>query len=322
MRDPYSVLGISPGADPLTVRRAYQKMARRWHPGLRAGDSEAEEQFQAAARAYALLSDPEQRRHWDEERTAPAAPRRGLRARRRGSIVTPDLAYSFEELVVELLPDEAALPPERGSRPSLDIRSEVELDFDEAIQGIVVSLSVQRESICSACDGAASSCPRCEGRGFEVGLERVRVRIPAGVDDGSRVRVPAQGNARGEERGDLFVTIRVRPHGHFRRQGLDVLTEVPVTVAEAALGAEIDIQTIRGSVTVQLPAGTRSGQRFRLAGRGVARSGRQSGDHYYRIQIVAPEPSIGDNRRLLEALEQANPRRREGRDPAHGADLD
>jgi len=134
--------------------------------------------------------------------------------------------------------------------------------------------------------------------------------------------VPGQGNARGEERGDLLVTIRVRPHPHFRRQGLDILTEVPVTVAEAALGAEIEVQTIGGSVTVQLPTGTRSGQRFRLAGRGVARSGRRSGDHFYRIQIVAPEASIGDNRRLLEALEQDNPRRREGRDPADGADLD
>jgi DnaJ-class molecular chaperone len=147
------------------------------------------------------------------------------------------------------------------------------------------------------------------------------VRIPAGVEDGSRVRVRGQGNAKGDESGDLLVTIRVRPHPHFSRQGADVLSEVPVTVAEAALGGEIEVSTIRGQVTVQLPAGTRSGQRFRLAGRGVARSGRETGDHLYRVEIVAPDASVGDNRRLLAALEQDCPRRREPRNLPDGADL-
>jgi len=311
MQDPYSVLGIHPDADALTVRRAFQKLARRWHPALRAGDSDAEARFQEAARAYSLLSDDDQRRRWDEGRRARVVTRRSVTARRQASLSTPELAYSFEELVVELLPESPA-----GSTPTtdsvdgfaLDLRSEVELDFAEAIRGIVVSLSVQRESRCHACRGTGASCPHCEGRGFEVGVERVRVRIPPGVDDGSRVRGRGQGNVTDDRRGDLYLTIRVRPHRHFSRRQADILSEVPITVAEAALGAAIEIPTIHGLVTVQVPAGTRSGQRFRLAGKGVQRPDRDAGDHLYRVEIVPPEPATGDNRGLLERLEQADPR--------------
>lgn len=309
MQDPYSVLGISADADALAVRRAYQKLARRWHPALRAGHPEAEDRFQAAARAYSLLSDPEQRRRWDEGRRARVVTRRSVRARRRASLSTPELAYSFEELIVELIPEEAQPEPETPSGLALDIRSEVELDFSEAIRGIVVSLSVQRESRCSACGGTNPACPQCDGRGFEVGVERVRVRIPPGVEDGSRVRGRAQGNVADAHRGDLYVTIRVRPHRHFSRQGADISIEIPITVAEAALGAAIEVPTIHGPVTVQVPAGTRSGQRFRLAGKGVHRPDREPGDHYYRVEVVPPNPAEGDNRRLLESLDQDDPRR-------------
>jgi DnaJ-class molecular chaperone len=309
MRDPYSVLGIPPDADPLTVRRAYQKLARRWHPALRARDREAEERFQAAAQAYALLSDPEQRRRWDKGGRGALSKSRGVATRRRARLSTPGLAYSFEELVVELLPDDLPAPLEEdGGEPAVDIKSEVALGFAEAIHGVVVSLSVQRESLCRDCDGTSEDCSRCEGRGLEVDLERVRVRIPPGVGDGSRVRVRGQGNLIDGRRGDLYVTTRVRPHEHYRRQGDDLYSEIPITVREAALGAAVQVPTIHGPVTVQVPAGTRSGQRFRLAGRGVARNDEPPGDHYYRVEIVPPVASYGENRRLLDELEQEDPR--------------
>ena len=309
MRDPYSVLGIPSDADPLIVRRAYQKLARRWHPALRARDREAEARFQAAAQAYSLLSDPEQRRRWDEGGRGAVSKSRSVATRRRATLSTPDLAYSFEELVVELLPDDVAASADQGAgEPALDIRSEVALGFSEAIHGVVVSLSVQRESLCRECGGTPEECLSCDGRGLEVDLERVRVRIPPGVGDGSRVRVRGQGNLIDSRRGDLYVTTRVRPHEHYRREGDDLHSEVPITVAEAALGAAVAVPTIRGAVTVQVPPGTRSGQRFRLAGRGVVRNDAPAGDHYCRVVIVPPVASRGDNRRLLGELQQEDPR--------------
>jgi DnaJ-class molecular chaperone len=307
MQDPYRVLGVAPDADPLTIRRAYQKLARRWHPALRAADREAEARFQEASQAYAVLSDPEQRRHWDQGLRRTVETRRSVRARRRGTLSTPSLAYRFEELVVELLPEEAA-DLRTDAAASADVHSEVELDLAEAIHGVVVSLSVQRESVCGACDGRGRGCAQCDGRGIQVDLERVRVRIPPGAGDGSRVRVRGQGSRLDGERGDLYVTLRVRPHPVFARQGDDIHGEVPVTVAEAALGAAIRVPTVHGPVSVQLPAGTRSGQRFRLAGRGVSRPGSPPGDHFYRVEIVPPSGDRGENRRLLDELEQDDPR--------------
>lgn len=320
MKDPYDALGVSSDADALTIRRAYQKLARRWHPALRAADPEAQARFREAADAYALLSDPDRRRHWDREGGGPMHGRHSVRSHRRAALSTPDLAFRFEELVVELLPeplpeDSLAGEPSAG-QPTMDIVSEVELDFAEAIHGVVVSLSVQRESVCSACGGGerspeadAGSCDCCDGRGIEVGLERVRVRIPSGVGDGSQVRVRGQGNLVDGRNGDLFLIIRVRPHEHFTQRGNDVLSEIPITVAEASLGAAVTIPTIRGPVTVQVPPGTRSGQRFRLAGRGIARADGQRGDHYYRVEIVPPEATRGENERLLTELEEVDPRR-------------
>jgi DnaJ-class molecular chaperone len=306
MQDPYRVLGVAPDADPLTIRRAYQKLARRWHPALRAADVEAAARFQAAAQAYAVLSDPRQRRHWDQGPQRPMQARQRVRTR-HGALSTPELAYSFEELIVELLPDELPEPPPRVTT-SADVHSEVQLDLAEAIHGVVVSLSVQRESVCRVCEGSGGGCAACESRGIEVALERVRVRIPPGAGDGNRVRVRGQGSRLGSRPGDLYVTIRVRPHAVFERRGDDIHCDVPVAVSEAALGAAIRLPTIHGPVTVQLPAGTRSGQRFRLAGRGVARPGAAAGDHFYRVEIVPPSADRGENRRLLAALEQDDPR--------------
>ncbi len=321
MKDPYRALGVSPDADALTIRRAYQKLARRWHPALRAADREAQARFQRAAEAYALLSDPDRRRHWDREDGRPARrPRRAVRTHRRAALSTPDLAFRFEELVVELLPEplsEEKLAGESAAgQPAPDIVSEVELDFAEAIHGVVVSLSVQRESECKACGGDRSArasddgrCEGCDGRGIEVELERVRVRVPSGVGDGSQVRVRGQGNLVDGRHGDLFLVIRVRPHAHFTQRGNDIFSDVPITVAEASLGAAVTIPTIRGPVTVQIPRGTRSGQRFRLAGRGIARADGERGDHYYRVEVVPPDAHRGDNARLLAELEEADPRR-------------
>ena len=305
MFDPWEVLGVARDADPLTIRRAYQKLARRWHPALHPGSARAERNFREAGRAYALLRD--EARGGSSGTGRRPGPEVGIR-RRRAQFSGADLVYRFEELAVELLPAEEETPGERQGVATADLSSEVELDFAEAIRGVVVSLSAQREISCEACGEGVPGCPVCGGRGYEVKLERVRVRIPPGVTDGGRVRVRGQGGLVDGGRGDLLVTIRVRPHGYYVRRGDDIVAPLPVTIGEAALGASVRAPTIDGPVDVALPPGTRHGQRLRIGGRGVARPDGGRGDHLAVVEIVPPDPGEGRNRDLLQQLEQSDPR--------------
>lgn len=327
--DPYEVLEVSRDADAVTVRRAYQRLARRLHPDLHPGDAEAERRYEEVARAYRILAEPELRRRWEEGlleagRRSPAGAEPGG-ARGRGGPARLTLE-SFLEVHAEWISGEPGEP--RGD----DLTAELTLDFAEAVRGVTTSFSVQRERECEECAGegetlSGAPCERCGGRGLVVDLDRIRVRIPQGVEDGSRLRLPGKGNPPGAkepagpaapgagEAGDLFLTVRVRPHSYFRRRGLDVLGDLPVTFAEAALGAEVEVPTLDGPVRVRLPAGTSGGQRFRLRGRGVALPGGRAGDHYYRVEIAVPERLDEEARALLERLPRQDPRRDLPREP-------
>ncbi|MGD2115632.1 MAG: J domain-containing protein, partial [Acidobacteriota bacterium] len=327
--DPYEALGVARDADGATIRRAYQKLARRHHPDLAPGDREAVRRFSRIQRAYAVLGDPERRRRFDEGRAEPAL-ERSRRQRRRESVTTGRLgSESFLEIRSEWMEWIDGPPPESSGpdddRTTADVHAEVTLAFTEAVRGCTTSFSVQRERVCGECRGrgraGSGRCERCAGRGTVVDLDRMRVRIPAGVADGDRLRLPGKGAPRSagregsEDRGDLYVTVRVRPHSYFERRGLDVHAEVPVTFAEAVLGAEIEVPTVNGPVAVRLPAGTQGGQRFRLRGRGAVRGvGRKErvGDHYYTVRIVVPTGALGpEERAALERLDRSGRRRRQ-----------
>lgn len=309
--DPYQVLEIDRDADPVTIRRSYQKLARRYHPDLYPGDPNAERRFLEIARAYRVLSDPRLRRRYDpvteeaERGREPSAPGVG-----RARTATARFTYeSFLEVHAEWTSDEQ----EEG--PGDDLTAELTLDFAEAVRGVTTSFSLQRERECRACDGegdevSGAPCEACAGRGVVVDLDRIRVRIPAGVDHGTRLRLPGKGNvpAQGGGAGDLFLTLAVRPHPYFRRDGLDVHGELPVSFAEATLGADVEVPTLDGPVRVRLPAGTSGGQRFRLRGRGVRLAGGRAGDHYYAVRIVVPREVDEETRRLIERLPGEEPR--------------
>lgn len=324
--DPYEVLDVPRDADPVTVRRAYQKLARRFHPDLYPGDPQAEHRFEDIARAYHILSNRELRGRY-ETGLLEAERRRQEPARReaaRGARGAPGrFRYeSFLEVHAEWLAEE---PPEPRRE---ELAAELSLDFAEAVRGVTTSFSVQRERGCEECGGAGEGltgapCERCAGRGLVVELDRIRVRIPQGVDDGTRLRLPARGAPeradpaapKGAGPGDLFLTVRVRPHPYFRRRGLDVLGELPVSFAEAALGAEVEVPTLDGPVRVRLPPGTSSGRRFRLRGRGVALPDGRTGDHFYTVRIVVPERLDEETRALLERLPGQDSRKELPRDP-------
>jgi molecular chaperone DnaJ len=312
--DPYEVLGVSQDADSVAIRRAYQRLARRHHPDLFPGDASAERRYDTIARAYHVLSDPELRRRFDAgalppgRRAAPAGVERAPTQPRQ-----PSVRFSYEsflEVHAEWISSEPTEPP------GADLTAELTLDFAEALRGVTTSFSVQRERVCDECDGegeqlSGAPCGRCSGRGRLVDLDRIRVRIPEGVDEGTRLRLPGKGNAAPDEgdSGDLFLTVSVRPHPYFRRRGLDVLADLPVTFAEAALGADVEVPTIDGPVRVRLPAGTSGGQRFRLRGRGVSLPDGRSGDHYYTVRIAVPVDLDEATRSLISRLAADDPRK-------------
>jgi molecular chaperone DnaJ len=310
--DPYEILDIPRDAEPVEIRRAYQKLARRWHPEVNPGDAEAARHYAEAARAYRILADPDTRRRFDRKRRA----RAGGAGGHRGWI-------TYEKFLAVHAEWTAAEPRDAETeRRGADLAVDLTLDLKEAVRGVTASFSVQREVVCAACGAsgrAGGECDTCGGRGQVVELDRLRVRIPPGVDDGTRLKVSGKGNpapaetsggrrAEPPSSGDLFVTIRVRPHAYFVRQGLDIHGDLPVRIDEAILGAEIPVPTIDGPVRVRLPAGTPGGQRFRLPGKGVASPSGRRGDHYYTVRIVVPLRVDGETEALLRKLARDDPR--------------
>lgn len=325
--DPYEILGVPRDADAAALRRAYQKLARRHHPDLAPGDRVAHERFEQVQRAYWVLSDPERRGRFDAGRSG-VVERAAREAGSSDSLRTGRIGTeSFLEIRAEWMEwIEAGPDSVRPEPPVRDLGAELTLDFAEAIRGVTSSFSVQRERPCERCGGLGvrrhEPCARCGGRGAVVELDRLRVRIPPAVDDGTLLRLPGKGPfARsgrsdrsggfdeGRDAGDLLLTIRVRPHAYFQRDGLDIYAEVPVTFTEAALGADIDVPTIDGPASVRLPAGTQGGQRFRLRGRGIRRDGERVGDHFYTVRIVVPESLDRELADLLRSRDEASPRR-------------
>jgi molecular chaperone DnaJ len=167
---------------------------------------------------------------------------------------------------------------------------------------------------CEECDGTGvigrQTCARCHGEGRAMHSEWIEVQIPAGVDSGSRVRVPGAGNAgrRGGPAGDFVLTVEVEPHPSYRREGADLHCDVPLTIIEAALGAHVEVPTLEGPVTVQVPAGTQAGQRFRLRKRGMPRPGEGTrGDLYLSVRLWVPTVADEQSRALLQEFARRNP---------------
>ncbi len=316
--DPYEVLGVPRNASDADVKKAYRRMARKNHPDVNPGDPAAHKKFQEIAAAYEILKDPERRARYDRfgdlgdargEAPPPGAPppyggsRPGAGFRWSG-----DLGDLFSDIFSGGGGFAGSPFPEEE-----DAAAALTVSFRDAVLGGTVTFSTRIPRRCSRCRGTGrsgkSACPACHGAGSVVESETLSVRIPAGVDTGSKIRLPGKGRTEG---GDLYLSITVEPHPYFGRQGDDILAEVPVTVSEAYLGAEVDVPTIRGPVRARIPEGTQAGQRFRLKGRGIenARLG-TTGDHYYRVRVVMPETVAPEGRELAEAfagLYRQNPR--------------
>ena len=295
MRDLYEVLGVACTATQDEIKKAYRRLARRHHPDVNPGKKDSEKRFREIQEAYAVLSDETKRQQYDQFGTVDEQGIAARYARSRAGGHGPraggaefrtvggftDLGDLFGDLFQGL-----GRQPAAGPAP---LDAAVELDFAEAVRGSTVVVPVRREVECTTCGGRGTEgrkpCSRCHGAGMLVHTDRLRVRLPAGVGDGDRVRASLRD---GSER-EVSVQVRVRPHAFFERKGDDIHTVVPVTFGEAYLGGEVEVGTIHGPVRAKIPASTQSGQRFRLRGKGVRnlRTG-VNGDHYYTVQVAVP----------------------------------
>ncbi len=312
-RDLYSILGVARDADEGTIRKAYRQLARRHHPDVNPGDAQAEDRFKDISRAYDVLSDPEKRRNYDEfgevslqggfdaDKARQAREAFASRFGRGG----PQDFRGFEgdgseragfggldDLFTDLFARRGWGDARREQRGT-DLEAELELDFVDAARGGEHRISIAR--------------PQPDGT---LRQETVTVRIPAGVSDGGRIRLRGKGAAgrRGAPAGDLYARIRVRPHRFFRREGRDLHLDLPVTVAEATLGAKVEVPTLEGRVTLTIPPGTDSGAKLRLRGKGVHNpSGGPAGDLYVVVQIRVPRNLTKEARERLRELGRFDP---------------
>ncbi len=317
-RDYYETLGVSRDADEKAIKSAFRRLARKYHPDVNPGDKEAERKFKEISEAYEVLRDPKKRSQYDRfghlgdawRRAAAGAP--GGWAGR--ATAGPDFDFSgfggnLNDLLEELLGGRGGPFAQARPRRGQDVRAEIELTLEDAYHGVTRDITLPIPQMCAMCGGGGiigqgSVCTACRGAGQVGQTKRLQVKIPPGVRTGSRVRVAGQG-APGPtgQRGDLYLIPKVAPHAVFRRQGDDLHIEVPVSYVEAALGAEVEVPTLNGQVKMKLPAGASSGQRLRLAGRGMPRMrGGGSGDLYVRIRIVVPKNLSREEKNLIRRL--------------------
>ena len=320
-RDYYEVLGLGRTADEKEIKRAFRRLARKYHPDANPGNAEAEKKFKEISEAYGVLSDAEKRAEYDRVGRlggfpgGPGAPGGFQWQPSYGPGYGFQDFEGFEDLLGGLLGRAGASQRRPHGR---DLTVEVDLTLNDASTGVTRQVTVPVTEVCARCRGAGvlpggAVCPACGGPGQTRHSKRLEVKIPPGVQTGAKIRLAGQGEiGPSGRRGDLYLIPRVLPHDFFTRRGDDLLCEIPVTFPEAALGAEIEVPTLNGKVKTKLPAGTSSGRQLRLSGKGMPRvRGGGHGDLYARIYIVAPKDLTPEERRLiarLGELRRADPR--------------
>jgi molecular chaperone DnaJ len=360
--DYYKVLGVGKGASDEEIKKAYRKLARKYHPDQNHGDKQAEEKFKEISQAHDVLSDPEKRKAYDRG-TGPfgnfAGGFPGGGAQGPGGFDAGSFGGGFGDIFSNIFGGGGgggggggsgagarggAARPQRGR----DLETEVTLNFEQAVKGAQVPLSVPTSHACPTCHGTGAKpgtspkvcpvcggrgvetesqgifsiaqpcsncqgtgtviedpCPTCAGTGAQRSVRRLRVNIPAGVKEGSRIRLAGKGEAgpRGTEPGDLYVITRVQDSPVFKRVGENLEVEVPLTVPEALQGAVVEVPTLNGSKRLRVPAGTKHGTVQRLRGEGPARlGGKGRGDIRYRFVIDVPSQLTPEQRVAVDRL--------------------
>ena len=284
-KDYYAVLGVSKDAPKEEIKKAYRKLAQKYHPDANKDDKNAETRFKEITEAHSILANDEKRAEYDQMRSfVDAGGQRfyGFGQNRGGGNVRVNIGDLFgnggagDSVFEDLL---GGFGFGRREAKGQDLESEVELSFDDAINGVTVAVNGSK------------------------------VKIPGGIGDGGRIRIPGKGGPGqgGAPPGDLYVRVRVAPHPVFRSEGGGNLAlELPVTIAEAALGAKIEVPTLEDPVTVKIPAGTQDGKRLRVKGRGSPRSKGGRGDLHVTVRVEVPQKLSRHEKDLLEKFAEAH----------------
>jgi molecular chaperone DnaJ len=347
-RDYYEVLGVERTVDDAALKAAYRKMALKFHPDRNPGDREAEEKFKEAAEAYSVLSDPQKRAAYDRFGHQGVSGQGGFDASvftdfsdilgdlfgfgdlfgggrgrggrsQRGEDVRFDLAIEFEDAIrgtgIEIQVPRMELcqrctgtgaEPNDGLTVCPTCRGRGEVLYQQAF------LSIRRT--CGQCGGRGQlirrPCTQCRGEGTRRSERKIKVTVPAGVDTGTRLKLTGEGNPGppGTRAGDLYVVLRVKEHAVFRRHETDLHCLVPVNIAQASLGAEIDLLSFDGLQRVKISEGTQSGDEIRLRGLGVPNiNGKGRGDIVVHVEVRTPTKMSREQRKLMEQLREVLP---------------
>ena len=348
-KDFYKTLGVSQDASSDEIKKAYRSLAQKNHPDANPDDSAAEERFKEISEAYATLSNPEERKEYDQVRRVAASggfPGFGAPGGFGGQQVRvedlSDLLGGFGGLG-----DLFGFGSRGGPRQGADLQTELSVSFEDAAHGVTTSVKVRGAAPCSHCGGqgaepgsSVTACPTCGGRGMvaqnqgffsvsqpcpqchgsgrlienpcsvcrgsgsETRTRDIKLRVPAGVKDGTTLRLRGKGSPGpfGGPPGDLLVRVRVARSRMFGRAGNDLTLTVPITFTEAALGTKIDVPTLNGGVKVRIPAGTPSGKTFRVRGRGIEPERGRAGDLLVTVQVAVPTKVTKEEKKLLEEL--------------------
>lgn len=350
MSDMYETLGVARDASTDDIKKAYRKLAMKYHPDRNPDDQNAARLFKEAKDAYDVLSDPEKRKAYDRYGRADVPPG-GFGGFGGFGAAGPEMERVFGDIFGDIFGGGAGAQwsgggPQWGARQSGgDLETRIEITLAEAAAGLERAVAYQAPtrcetcggdgakpgvgaSECKTCDGSgqlrmqrgffsvqqtcpqcggagrvvAEHCPDCDGQGRVVRRRRLSVKIPAGIEDGMRIRLRGEGEAgiAGGAAGDLFVRVHVKPHNMFHREGADLFLEMPLSFTTAALGGELEVPTLGGRVTLKIPAGTQSGKQFRLRDKGVRQLNNDDfGDLFVRVQVETPVHLSEEQKDLL-----------------------
>ncbi|MBN2431440.1 MAG: DnaJ domain-containing protein [Acidobacteria bacterium] len=345
-KDYYQILGVPKNADAAAIKKAYRQLARKYHPDMNKDNPQAEARFKDINEAYQVLSDPEKRKkydqlgaNWDKYKNfdfqGQGAPfdfsqfrtythSGGASAGRTRFTGFSDFFKAFFGGGGDLFGGAEDLfsrsqGPTTRTRPA-DLNAELEISIREAMTGAHKQVTIHQENLCPQCGGrgmvSAGICPACSGQGRVRRPEHIDVKIPAGIHNGARLRLRGKGGmaAGGQARGDLYLRIRIRNDSLFRLDGRNIVCEIPVTVFEAVLGAEIEVPTVTGKVKMRIPPETENGKILRLRGKGLPAIGHHlAGDQIVTIRVVLPTNLSAREKELFHELaryRRENPRAR------------
>ena len=285
--DYYAVLGVGKGASQKDIKKSFRSLAREFHPDANEGDSGAEVKFKQINEAYEVLGDEDSRKEYDHARDMgyfvgdPGGAQQYVRVEDLFGGTGAGGGSPFDVFSGQRLSDLFGQPLNRR-QAGRDVAADLQLSFHEALSGVTKKVSI---------DG-----------------NTVKVKIPRGIDDGTRIRLKGRGGPgiRGGPPGDAYVTVHVAKHPIFARNGRNLSLNVPITFAEAALGAEIEVPTLDGSVRLRIPAGTKTGKTFRVSGRGVE-TAKNRGDLLVSVEVTVPKDLTDEQRALLEKFRDNGP---------------